>query len=285
MGCFTPEPRDIAAETRETLQAKIDLADPTYQTALKYQDKYDELGAKSWNNQMFGVNGQPGYLAGYQKLAPALAELDRQSQDAQRAADIAAFKKYGPTATQAMLDANPYNRDLLAKLNSFASAGMDDPYSLTAEQQRQVQQASRAASAARGMGGTNSAVADEVLKQYLAGNSEAQRRFGNASQMVGINQSVVGDPFMQLTGRSSGAVNQSLGAAQQGANAATNTYNSYDPFNSYASQLYGQNSAQQSTGMGIAGSILGTAGSLFKGVASGYKDIWGSNQQPKSFWG
>lgn len=241
----TPADRNYGTETRDTLQAQIDLAPQQLAATKATQPGYDALNLQSLNNQLFGTGGQQGYMSIYEQMAPRLAALDQQSINSQRASDIGAVEQLGGRATQAMLDANPYNRSLLSKLNSYASSGMDDPYSLTAEQQRQVQQASRAAMAARGMGGTNSAVADEVLRQYQASGAEAQRKFGNAASMVQLNQGVVGDPFQQILGRNSGATAQAMAATGAGQNTAggigSATSSMFDPTNAYASDVFNTN--------------------------------------------
>lgn len=59
---------------------------------------------------------------------------------------------------------------------------------LTPEQQRAVQQNSRAAFAARGMGGTNAALADELLAQYGLGEQTKSARRGFAMNVLGLNQ-------------------------------------------------------------------------------------------------
>ena len=246
-----PAPRDIGQESRDTLQAQVDLAPAQLAAAQQTQPGYDALSLQSLNNQLFGTGGNAGYMQIYEAMAPRMAALDQQSTQAQRAGDIASIEQLGGRATAAMLAANPYQKALLDRMNAMTAADLENPYALTAEQKRIATQSSRAAMAARGMGGTNLGAASEVLANYLASNQEAQRRLGNAQTMTSVNQSVVGDPFQQILGRSSGAVNQAMAGAGQGSNASStitsNTNSQFNPFNSYASQLYGQNSSQNAS--------------------------------------
>ena len=139
----------------------------------------------------------------------------QQQNSNQRTADINDVATLGPQARAAMLAANPDQATLLAKLNSDANIGLDAGTGLTAAEQQQTQQASRAAFAARGMGGGNASVSDELLKQFQLGNQLQQQRQQFAQSVMGSNASVVGDPFQQILGRTSGAIQTAQGIGQQ----------------------------------------------------------------------
>jgi hypothetical protein len=274
------QPRDVGAETRDTLQAQVDLAPKQLAAAQATQPGYDALSLQSLNSQMYGTGGQTGYLDLYQTLAPQFADMQNQSLTSQRQAEINDISTLGPQATQAMLASNPYQKTLLDRINAMTAGDMQDPYSLTATQQRLAQQASRAAMASRGMNGTNLGAANEVFNNYLASNAEAQRRLGNANQTVSMNQAVVGDPWQQILGRASGANAAALAGAGQAGNAGqavtSGVTSMFDPFNSYASQLFGQNyagdqayKASQQTGANKAKFISDTTGSFIGSVAKG----------------
>jgi hypothetical protein len=146
---------------------------------------------------------------------PGVNQLLAQQSTAQRTADIGDVANLGPQARQAMLDANPDNAVLLAKLNQQANEGLDAGTGLTPDEQRAMQQESRAAFAARGMGGSDASISDELLKQFNLGQTLLRQRQAFAQSVVGNNQAVVGDPFLQVLGRSSGAMQAAQGAQQQ----------------------------------------------------------------------
>lgn len=142
---------------------------------------------------------------------PGLLQMMRDQNVSQREADINDVLRLGPEARAAMLAANPDNAVLLGKLNRQANEGLDAGSNLTPEEQRSMQQASRAAFAARGMGGSNGAVADELLRQFDLGQRLLRQRQAFAQSVLGNNQAIVGDPFQMILSRNSGA----LPAAQQ----------------------------------------------------------------------
>jgi hypothetical protein len=135
-----------------------------------------------------------------------LSALTATANTNQRQSDINDVTNLGPEATQAMLAADPYNATLLSKLNAQANAGLDAGSSLTDDQARAMQQQSRAAFAARGMGGGNASISDELLRQFNLGQQLQTQRQGFAQSVLGNNQAVLGDPFNQILGRNSGVI-------------------------------------------------------------------------------
>lgn len=201
---------------------------------------------------------------------PGLNAILANANTAQRSSDIQDVQNLGSEATQAMLNANPQNAALLNLLNGQAQSELEAGSNLTPDEQTAMQQASRAAFAARGMAGSNTGIADELLKQFNLGQQLLQQRQGFAQSVIGSNQAVVGDPFMQIVGRPSGAVSQAQGI--QG-NAGPGLFN---PQSSLAASIASGNQqmdaafADPSTLSKING-VLGTTGSLVGGIASAIK--------------
>lgn len=193
-----------------------------------------------------------------------------RANSAMRLADINDIRNYGGMATQATLDANPYNATLLGKLNAQAVQGLDAGSGLTPDEQRAMQQQSRAAFAARGMGAGNGAVADELLKQFDLGQTLLRQRQSFAQGLIATNQSVMGDPWQQVAGRQSGAVplaqatlntgGPQLFNPQAGIGLATSNYG-------VAMQQNAAQNAQRAQAIkGITGGITGGLSSL-NGIA------------------
>lgn len=250
---------------------------PTYgvQTAGRtgYYDPTGQYLGRSPRNATPGAirhgrGDQFSVQTGTQQTAatPGLLSLLQAAATNQRGADISDVATLGPEARAAILASNPDSAALLERLNAQAISGLDAGTGFTPEEARQVQQASRAAFAARGLGGTNTAIADELLQQFNLGQQLLRQRQGFAQSVLGNNQAVIGDPFMQILGRSSGAVNQA-GNLIPG--------NLFDPESPYAGNLYNANQqyaalfAEPST-MAKVGQVSGAAGQFIGGIASAF---------------
>lgn len=207
MGCFAPDPPpapNYGQVTKDTLQAQVQEAPAQYAAEAQFSPQYAQLGVSNLGTVLNGTATTPG-----------LNTLMAQSNTNQRASDIADVANLGPQATQAELNANPANAQLLAGLNQQALAGLAAGSSLTPDQIRAQQQAARAAWSARGMDGSNVAVGDEMMRQFGVGQQLLQQRQGFAQSVINSNNAVVGDPFQAILGRSSGASGQAQGILGQ----------------------------------------------------------------------
>ena len=197
-----------------------------------------------------------------------LFSLMQQQATQQRTGDITDVSNLGLKAHDAMLSANPESAALLAKLNAQANQGLDFGSGLTPEEQRAMQQQSRAAFAARGMGGSNASVSDELLKQFDLGQQLLRQRQQFAQSLIGTNQSVVGDPFAQILGRNSGAVNQAFQGQQQAGPALFNPSAGLGLAQSnYATQ---SQFAAANNPLATIGGILGGVGKAASGIATAF---------------
>jgi hypothetical protein len=200
--------------------------------------------------------------------APGLLAMIQQQNSSQRAGDIADVQTLGLSAHDAMLAANPESAALLSRLNAQATQGLDAGSSLTPEEQRAMQQASRAAFAARGMGGGNGAVSDELLRQFDLGQQLLRQRQQFAGNVLGYNSAVVGDPFMQILGRGSNAIGQAQGLGQ---NSGPSLFNPESPLASSiaaGNQAYAAMFADPST-ISKVGAVSNLAGGFIGSVAGG----------------
>ena len=169
---------------------------------------------------------------------------------------------------------------------------------LSDRETRNIQQASRSASTARGRGRDFSAVFEEVAnndmlsrqrlnerKQFASqaiGLSDQGRQMEQAwaAQRIGLEQATSADPFLALTGRASGAsvgAGQNLyGNAAAGIGAGPTLFNPAQGaefmanqsamLNNYNASIYG---AQQARSGAIIGGALGAIGSIGGGIAQG----------------
>lgn len=273
-----PEARNIGQESRDTLQAQVDLAPQQLAAAQATQPGYNTLALQNLNAMLRGTGGQPGLLEMYPELAKVFGEIDAAQQSRTRSADIGDVAALGPQATAAFRAANPELAQLTRTLTSQAQSELADPYALTPEQQRYVTQNTRAAMAARGMNGQNVGVGSEVLANYLASGQEAQRRRASAYQAAALEQATSADPFMAILGRQGNAANQSIagmGQTNSTANSA-NIQGMFDPFSQYGAGVGAQNNdsyntwlANKATGAQRATAVSDSVGSFVGSVAKG----------------
>lgn len=245
-----------------------------YKAIAPYQlEAINEFGpqfAKAYGNTLAAT--YEGTLGAYEnQISPTLSRVQTQ----QRGADIADVERYGGRARQAILDSNPDTARLLEELNRQAMLGLQAGSQLTPEEAYQMKNASRSAYGDRGMGYSNQAIMDEMMKQFNVGQDRMNQRRGFAGQTLGYNQAVVGDPFMQILGRSGQAIGAANSLAQQGQGQVSQAGagNLYDPFrDAYSTMFHNQdiaaaNSAANKQMAGqIIGGALGAAGSIGGGL-------------------
>ncbi len=201
---------------------------------------------------------------------PGLNTLMQGQQTASRTGDIMDVENLGARANAAMLAADPASAALLAKLNAQANSELDAGSNLTTDEQRAMQQQSRAAFAARGMGGSNAAISDELLKQFNLGQQLLTQRQQFAQSLIGTNKLMTGDPWQQILNRSSGAVAQ---AQQSQSQSGPQVFNPQAGLGLAASNAAAQSQfAAANNPLGQLGGILGGLGSLTGGLASAYKN-------------
>lgn len=247
-------------------------------------NKFGPQFAEAYGNTLAAT--YKGTLNAYEnQISPTLSRVQTQ----QRGADIADVERYGAQSRQAILDSNPDQAALLAMLNEQAQMELQSGSTLNPEEYRQMQNYSRGAFADRGMGRSNASAFDEMMKLYNLGSATKDKRRSFAGNVLGYNQAVVGDPFMQILGRSGQAIGAANSLAQQGQGqvAQAGAGNLYDPFkDAYSTMFHNQDIAaankqaqMQMTGQ-IIGGALGAAGSVGAAFCWAAREVFGE-QNPK----
>lgn len=276
-----PPARDYGKETRDTLQAQIDLAPDLYAAEERFRPKYAQLDLD------IAKQLAPDLLDLYETSQRRLGALDRETLAAQREADISAIEDYGTRAMQgyrAAADAaNPEQAALMAELNRQALSDLKLGGQLNASERRDLQQSARGAQAARGFGyGINDA-AIESWAQMQGSDQKRRQRQGFAQSMAGLNQANSVDPFMAILGRPSSmtpAMTGSFVGQAQGFNPGA----MFSPESQYAADIYNQNyqgqlAARTATaknrasmigaGIGAFGKMTGSSVAAGKGMFGG----------------
>lgn len=115
-----PAPQNYAQQTRDTLQAQIDLAPQQYAAEAQYQPLYTQLALQNAQTSLLGGNGQMGLIDLYSQINPQLSQISAASNSAQRTADINDVSKLGPQYLQALQQSNP---ELFKNLANAEAAG------------------------------------------------------------------------------------------------------------------------------------------------------------------
>ena len=269
-----PPPRDYGKETRDTLQAQIDLAPQLYGAEEKFRGKFAQL------DMDIAQQITPQLLDLYETSQTRLGAMDREQLDLQRGSDIAAIEKYGGRAREALDAANPEQAALLQELNQQALSDLRLGGQLNAGEQRQLSQAARGAQAARGFGyGINDA-AIESWAQLQGSEQKRRQRQGFAQSMVGMNKATAADPFMAILGRPS-SMNPMMAGGVVGQAGGFNPGAMFSPESQYAGDIYNQNwqgelaarTATASNRASMIGAGLGAVGSVFGGALTSGKGI------------
>lgn len=267
-----PPPRDYAKETRDTLEAQIDLA-PDLFAAESNQEygrpAYAELDLQILRDTMLGKNGQPGLLELYEKqVMPRLASAESAGRAVSRESDIADVERLGKRATDAFRSANPEQAALIAEMNKQAMSDLSAGASLPPALAREIEQSIRGSQAARGMGYGMADVGQESLIKGLQAEQLQRRRQDFARNVIGINAATGTDPFLAILGRPGLQVGAAQGITGQGQ--TFNPGNAFNPESAYAGALNTQNFqtasdaaiASANNKAGMIGGAMDMAGSL-----------------------
>lgn len=261
MNVDAPPERNLAQEGRDSLQAQIDLAPGTYDARAKFDPLYTDLQVEQINRALLGNGQKPGLLNTIKQIQPEIQALSDASQSQQRAADIKALQDLGPAAVAALRSADPLQQELVQRLNTEATTGLDAGASLDPSLAGVVGQRLRSRSAANGFGFGLPDAVTEAFAVGERGQALRQQRQQFALQTAGINAATGSDPALAILGRpsSAGSGAQSLlGAGQANAGAKAPDFN---PFNSYASDLFNTNyngrAAANIAGTNATASIIG----------------------------
>lgn len=211
-----------------------------------------------------GDRGDNGLIALMRQYGPETAALQNQLAAQQYADDIANVERLAPASRRALEASDPFTASILQAKNQLVLERLKNPYGITPAEERLLQQNSRAAAAARGLGyGPNDAFNEAA---YVT-QGQSRRFFENmslADQQNQQNQQFYGDPFA-IIGRPMRTNSQSLVNQAQGFGPSQ----VFDPYNQYFGEAYASN-ANAANAANIAGANNKAAiiGSMFSGLGS-----------------
>lgn len=280
MGSSTPDAPKVpsyGAQMQSTLKAQAKIAPQLLALERQYGPQFTALNLQGLQGALFGTGGQQGYLGTLQQLAPEYRKMEAEDTAALRAEEIKQLGQFAPQYVQTYRQAAG-TQGLLSGLQQQAEQELAAGASLTPEEQRQSQQATRAAFAGRGLGLTNRAIGSEILSQYGLGQERLQQRRQFAGQTAAQLESS-GMPQYYNTMMGGGSLQNLMGLTGSAQGLSGIGY--FNPESQMAMDISAQRSQGQaaasaagaanrssmaSAGMGLAGSAM-TAGATIYAAA------------------
>jgi hypothetical protein len=276
-----PKVPSYSSQMRSALTAQQRIAPQLLALEQQYQPQITALNLSGLQGALFGTGDQQGYLGTLQQLAPEYRQMEAADTAALRAEELKQLGQFAPQYVQTFRGAAG-SQGLLSGLQQQAEQDLAAGSSLTPEEARQAQQASRAAFAGRGLGLTNRAIGSEILNQYGLGQERLQQRRQFAGQtaaqlegsgMPQYYQTMMGGGSLQnlmaLTGQGQGLVGYNQGS------------NFFNPESQMAMDISAQRtqakaaagaanaankSAMTSGAMNLGGSALTAGATIYAGV-------------------
>jgi hypothetical protein len=274
MGMYSakaPPPRDYAKETRDTLQAQIDLAPELF--AAEASEEFGRpaearLNLRVLRDLMRGTDDEPGLLELYERdIMPGLARADVAGLDVSREGDIAAVERLGQRATEAFRQANPEQAALTAELNRQAMEGLSAGAGLPPSLSRELDEFVRGGQAARGFGYGIGDFSREALIKGQAAEQMQRNRQGFAQQVAALNAATTADPFMAILGKPGVGVGAGQALAMQGQGMAPQQV--FNPESGYAGSLAAGNyNAALNANIASANARAAVGAGLMQGLGS-----------------
>lgn len=140
-------------------------------------------------------------LSAYERLFPRTLAMVARSKNDFGDLELDLFNKYGQKYVNAIDAADPEQGALRKELTSQVTRDLTGP-GLNPSISREIAQGSRAAWSSRGLAESPASAIDELFSLGERGNALQQQRYNNAAQVLTQNKSLVGDPFLAITGRS-----------------------------------------------------------------------------------
>lgn len=257
---------------RSILQAQIDLAPQVYAREAEFQPKYQTL------QDQIAKQAAQSQIGMYQELQPAYSQLEESYMKDQQAAQLRGLQERAPGYVQAFQQAqgvadinNALQQYTQQKLSGLQANGAN----LSPEEQRAIEQQTRAGYAARGTALSSQSNLAEVMNRYNARQAREQQLVALGTGLGGYfsQQSAPAlTSFYQqpmYAGSFGGQAAQNANMAQQQAGAQYfnpesqtgmgSIYGAYNAQSQYAAGMAQANASKSAGMMGMAGALGGAA--------------------------
>ena len=278
----SPAAPDYKESMRSILQAQIDLAPQVYASEEIYQPKYQALQDK------IAKQAAESQISMYRGLQPQYSQLEEQYMKDQQAAQLRGLQQRAPSYVQAFQEAQGVGgiNQALQQYTQQKLAGLQaDGTNISPQEQRAIEQQTRAGYAARGtaLGGQSNLA--EVLNRYNARQAREQQLVALGTGLGGYFQQQSAPALTSFyqqpmyAGSFGGSAVQNAMMAQQQAGpqyfnpeSQTGMGSIYGAYNAQMQLAAGQaqaNAAKSAGKSGMMGSIVGgglAAGGMIGGA-------------------
>jgi hypothetical protein len=268
---------------RSILQAQVEMAPKVYESEAIYQPKYQAL------QDQIAKQAAESQIALYRQLQPSYSALEEDYMKSQQAAQLRGLQERAPGYVQAFQEAQgvgDINRALQQYTQQKLGTLQTDGTMLSPQEQRAIEQQTRAGYAARGtaLGGQSNLA--EVLNRYNARQAREQQLVALGTGLGGYFQQQSAPALTSFyqqpmyAGSFGGQAAQNAMMAQQQAgpqyfNPESQTgmgsiYGAYNAQMQYAAGMAQANAARSAGKMGMMGSLGGgllSAGGMLGGAA------------------
>ena len=279
-----PTPIDPGKSALDYMRSMADpaLQNKILQSEQMYRPQYAALNLADLNTYLMGGGGQQGVLGLNAQATQQANQMQMDALSQQRMRDIADVEQYGGRATEALRNADPYQKALLQGMNQYALQSAGAAGRLSPEAQRNAEQQARLYGQARGRVGDTSTIAAEIMNREAAMGQRRQEAVNAAQMAFNANRMTSADPFQAILGRPSNAAQLGMAQTQfaQGM-AGQQGPQLFDP-NAGINLALGQNANLSNYNANIYGSQAGFAGAqaqargaMIGGLASGLGALGG----------
>lgn len=190
----------------DALAAQVQYAPQIYAANQQYSPGYTQLALSNLSSFLNGSNGNNGFLAEYgNQILPQLTAGQTAANTQLRTANLSDAAALTPQYIATERAANPGGASLLDTLTSNTGRDLSYGTQLTPAEQVQMNQSTRGASAARGLGYGPSDVFNESMADTGYGQQLYQQRMSAAQSLVPQLQTFYGNPTGAISGMNSGA--------------------------------------------------------------------------------
>ena len=197
-----PAPINYGQQTRDTLQAQVDLAPQLYAANAKFGPQYSELQLKQLEDMLNDTPGQQGYLSEYaNNILPTLTTAQNTARQGQAAGTLDTLNNLGPAATAAFKSANPGGSALQDALTRTATSQLALGPQLDPAQLSRINRDVNANWSNRGLGTSAPAQLDAAMQEFAGGQNLLQQREQTASAVSGQDYSQSLAPLEALLGQ------------------------------------------------------------------------------------
>ena len=170
----------------------------------QYQPGFTGIDLATMQNELLGVNGQPGYLDIYsQDVAPTITGAQTAANTATRAANLADLNTMGPGAVAGVRALDPGQAALMDSLTKTATGELNLGTQLDPDTTANITNSVRQNWASRGLGASAPAQLSEAMQLYGGGQNLLNTREQEAGSVASLSDSLYTNPALgYLTGTS-----------------------------------------------------------------------------------